>query len=60
MMAVSFQVWLYPERETAPLPDGVGEAALLFTVVVFCVSGVRLVGTKKNFRLDIMKPLSER
>lgn len=41
-------------------PDGVGEAAILLTVVVFCVDGVRLVGIKENFRLDIVKNISER
>jgi len=52
---------LFVSRErNCTFPDGVGEAAILLAVVVFCVDGVRLVGIKKSFRLDIVKNISER
>ena len=52
---------MFVSRErNCTFPDGVGEAAILLAVVVFCVDGVRLVGIKKSFRLDIVKNISER
>lgn len=51
---------MFVSRErNCTFPDGVGEAAILLAVVVFCVDGVRLVGIK-NFRLGIVKNISER